>query len=67
MPDNRNQLTSTQNRVIDVLLLLGALAYLFKDSLPDPVMLIATAFLGAGLVFLMAPAWVAGRWRAVTR
>lgn len=53
---------NAQERLIGALLLFGGLAVLFRAALPDAVRVLLIGVLSAGVVFVIAPAWVRWRW-----
>ena len=63
-PSDSSSLTDAQGRTISLLLLLGGIAA-YAESLPGTVRLLVVVLLGAGVVFLVAPAWTTGRWEAL--
>ena len=62
-PSDWSSLTDAQGRSIS--LLLGGIAVFYAESLPGTVRLLVVGLLGAGVVFLVAPAWTTGRWEAL--
>lgn len=64
-PSDSSSLTDAQGRAISLLLLLGGIAVFYAESLPGTVRLLVVGLLGAGVVFLVAPAWTTGRWEAL--
>ncbi|MCS3659258.1 hypothetical protein [Salinibacter ruber] len=55
-------MTNAQERLIGAFLLFGGLAVLFRAALPDAVRVLLIGVLSAGVVFVIAPAWVRWRW-----
>jgi len=55
-------MTKTQDRLIGALLFFGGLAVFFRASLPDTARVLLVGVLSAGVVFVVAPAWVRWQW-----
>jgi len=65
MGPSDSSLTNAQRRGGSILLIVAGLTVFYAEALPESIVLFIVGLLGAGIVFLVAPAWITGRWKAL--